>query len=1405
MRGQPMMPLSGEAHVAAEVLTGLLDGEIIESPQGEPHLLTAFVGHEWTPMKVDEEEREKLREHGVVSVSVRQWQDKPILGILNLETGETRYEQGEGVFSRLSPWLGQLAARVARLRVPLYKLDPAKWEMRVLAHFGQDKQLPNAAFPGLSLAQQHRVYAMGRSLDRCGRAAIQGEPGTGKTRLATATAARMAYQWRHRNTPLFLGKEKQPAWMRGLRQAWLKNPRALALLGLEALREEGTGRIVAYRRADGTLLAPEDAGPQALPVLVTTPKKVTKEYAAEIRAAWKEAGAEVMLIEHHTDIPRWLKCCATSSAPAVIAIFPHSLTRAFGRAWQPAVIERQIVTEVKVTEPDESLLERLKPVKNEHGVLLGYKWKDSGEWYTRPERATRFFCPSCFGMVKAVPGKLHEVEKQPQDEGMLLFKKKPEMADNEDGDDKLEPVTSRTWLTLKPRWCHCRADAHSRTLHERAQERVRTPLWTDARRPEVQQRHPQLSFACWSEAIERVQRRAQIRAGSLSPLDYAAMLPLVQQVKIALADQEAAQALLNLVAPLDPAIRESPGSPSLAETIVQALRRHPRQGIALALARLVMPLVDVAPRLFRDLWETAYPTEKMRSGKEREQQARSLKAMKAPEAYASHQAPPTGSRAAMLAQRRRKLADARRQRAGQQYAMATPLADSFSPYDYLHRFFKGCVALAIVDESHNGRGRDTDIGHAFHQAMLASQCHMLATGTHFGGDLLSFFHYWFRFHPQFWQRLGLGWNDAEKALARYGVIQEWTKQYESEARRGSGQTNVQVSTIPAPGLSAKLIPYLLEDLAYLAVLDVGAHMPPRIEIPEIVSMSDQGIEDVLKEVVATERLAKAELAAFQQATRRGELAMLEDEQAVEAARLQQAVEQALQQEQAVKEWAHSRHLAAHYWRLVHELEDLAQMRNQAARLAKGTIPRWFAALPCDAPFEVWQTKRDGWGDQTARELLVSTCRLAWDHLYPLEKRLLTIVERERALGRRVMVYHEQNELRSMARRLEWVLREYHPWTLPNSTPAEDRQEAILDAVLKRGHDVVIVPYRRVNEGLNLQSAIDTVLWYEMALNLFMLDQASRRAWRLGKCEEVKIYYLVYANTAGHRKLRKLGQQSGAAAAFAGEVARGALVEEAGADQTTLARLSSLLEKDDEGEFAPPVVVSEGELAQEETDLKAAFARRAEELQAALRAGRAFLGGIEDTLEQRLRALLGDPAFTAPVWKEQPVPHPIRLPLPRQDKPLLKPDPREGNVDTLPAMPAPPIATTDAKDEPIAPALQGHPQAASMSIPTPLKTASSRAEVEFGNLAHIQAFARRRSRRVRSYDRVKRPAPLVERDIPALDDTQPAPYNGQSAPAPLTLSLWDMLATQAPEADHLPVHPTALPHPSPAPQQSRMWE
>src|SRR5260221_5485504 len=222
---------------------------------------------------------------------------------------------------------------------------------------------------------------MGCALESAGRTAIQGEPGTGKPRLAVATAARQAYHWGHHTTPLFRDGHPQPAWVSGLRRAWLKNPRTLALLGLTPVREPESGRVIAYRRRNGTIIPPEEAGPQALPVLVSTPKKVTKEYAAEVRDAWPEA--EVVFLERHSDIHKWMQRCAESRAPAVIAILSHSLTRAFGREWQPVVREKQVTRREPVMEPEKDLLSRLEPDYDERRVLTGYQWRGKGGLYTQ--------------------------------------------------------------------------------------------------------------------------------------------------------------------------------------------------------------------------------------------------------------------------------------------------------------------------------------------------------------------------------------------------------------------------------------------------------------------------------------------------------------------------------------------------------------------------------------------------------------------------------------------------------------------------------------------------------------------------------------------------------------------------------------------------------------------------------------------------------------------------------------------------------------------------------------------------------------------------------------------------------------------------------------------------------------
>jgi Uncharacterised methyltransferase family (DUF6094) len=1324
---RPVMPYTGVAHVAAEIMTGMLGGEVIHL-DGHPFLLSAFVGSEWSKMTLDTETKQNLRDKGVISASAKQMQDYPVLGVLDLEKGHTTYYEGDAVFTFLLPWISVLAAFAQQKRPPLYQLDPEAWELSILSQFGLDKQLPKAEFAGLAPAQMHRVCAMGRSLDAHGLVAIQGEPGTGKTRMATATAARQAYEWQHRNEQ---SGKKQPAWMLQLRRAWLKNPRTLALLDLEPVygerlrNEQGvaqiredpaTRQIVAYReRKTGRLILPEEAGPHALPVLIMTPKKVTKEYEKEIRVAWPQA--ETIMVARYEDLPHFFQRCAQSSAPAVIAICSHSQSqpRGSGRIWQPAIREVQKRIRVPILEPEESLLPLLEPITGVDERVTGYRFLANGEVLTEMITRKRFLCPDCFGVMMGIPG-VQEASSQ-ADEGPALLQQ-----EEEEEDERLKTVVdSRIYFEKKPRWCKC-DHKRNQERQRRHQKPIRAALWTQARTGHAQEKYPAISYSEWSHVIDILKRQAMNTGKSLVSLCSSKPILGRQKGK----EPTTPTRLLCRITPV-----QDPTAPLLVPGTI----KHPSP---------------------------------------------------------------------------------------QPYDLVAPPPDSFGVYEYLQHFFEGCVALSVIDESHNGRAPGSDIARAMHRAMRSAQTHMLTSGTHFGGDIVSFFFYWYRFHPQFWKRLGLSWQQASEAQRRYGVIQLWIKEYESDAKKGGGKTNTQVSTVPAPGLSAKLIPYLLERLAFLTVLDVGAFMPPKVEIPEVVSMRDPLVEAKAKQADEILKAPQQRLLELEKekrslftAVRDGLLdreALVEWSRKEEEARL--ALEEAYEENQRLKAWVSEHDLLGAYLQTVQSLAKQARMGSPVARMAQGTIPRWFAVLPCEKPFELWKTKRTTWGDELGKERLLKTPQLAWDYLYPLEKRLIALVQKELMEGRRCMLYFDQNDERSTAKRLQWVLQQVDiaTWILPNQVKPEDRQQTIIDA-MREGLDgrsaatVAIVPYSRVNEGINLQSVIDSIIWYEMALNLFMLEQASRRAWRLGKREEVRIYYMAYAGTAGHQKMRKLGGQSGAAASFAGEPARGALIEEAGADRTTLARFSAtveaeLLTDDEVGEQDQQALVD----VTDEDALKASFSRRAKEEHEALKRGRTWIGAT-DTLAERLPAFFTGPQPSIWKWRAQ-----------RQQVYVigsLKPSvTEEMTISVVPevlvseelskvALPGAPTevsatptpfvvagsrgsdAVSHPSPVPPSPIIEGTKERPSILPTLPHQKSEKRREqslstLVFGNADHIQLVRFRRSK-ANAKRTVKKLRVQVEvKEIPAMDAQEHLPQKATSSKKTIRdqeQTLWDFLAQE----------------------------
>ncbi|MFQ5343916.1 MAG: helicase-related protein, partial [Anaerolineae bacterium] len=185
-----------------------------------------------------------------------------------------------------------------------------------------------------------------------------------------------------------------------------------------------------------------------------------------------------------------------------------------------------------------------------------------------------------------------------------------------------------------------------------------------------------------------------------------------------------------------------------------------------------------------------------------------------------------------------------------------------------------------------------------------------------------------------------------------------------------------------------------------------------------------------------------------------------------------------------------------------------------------------------------------WRDEETSVMTVPA--LPADRLYPKEEWLVEKCRAERERGRRVLVYVRQTATRDIQPRLMQILGEagLRAEVLRNSVSTH-RREAWVQRRVKAGLDVLICNPRLVQTGLDL-IAFHTLLFYEPEYSIYLIQQASRRSWRLGQTEPVEVYFAVYADTMEHRAVAHVGAKVAAAQLLYGDDVAGALVEQAGA-------------------------------------------------------------------------------------------------------------------------------------------------------------------------------------------------------------------------------------------------------------------
>ena len=161
--------------------------------------------------------------------------------------------------------------------------------------------------------------------------------------------------------------------------------------------------------------------------------------------------------------------------------------------------------------------------------------------------------------------------------------------------------------------------------------------------------------------------------------------------------------------------------------------------------------------------------------------------------------------------------------------------------------------------------------------------------------------------------------------------------------------------------------------------------------------------------------------------------------------------------------------------------------------------------------KIYKDKDDPNCDEFTTKLVASAPAIPDAHM-PKDAWVLDRVAKEKAEGRRVLVYTTQNNRRDVRGRLKAALEAAgHRVAVLNATVAPDKREAWLDKARAKGFDVLLTNGALVETGLDLLDC-PTIVQYGTEYSIHRLRQSSRRSWRLGQSKDVRVFMLAQRGT-----------------------------------------------------------------------------------------------------------------------------------------------------------------------------------------------------------------------------------------------------------------------------------------------------
>lgn len=154
---------------------------------------------------------------------------------------------------------------------------------------------------------------------------------------------------------------------------------------------------------------------------------------------------------------------------------------------------------------------------------------------------------------------------------------------------------------------------------------------------------------------------------------------------------------------------------------------------------------------------------------------------------------------------------------------------------------------------------------------------------------------------------------------------------------------------------------------------------------------------------------------------------------------------------------------------------------------------------------------------------------------PKEQALLDLCLAEKAKGRKVLVYTVYSGTRDTTSRLKRLLEQagLKVAVLRASVDTARREDWILDQV-DRGIDVLITNPELVKTGLDLLD-FPTIAFLQTGYNVYTLQQAARRSWRIGQKQAVRVIFFGYANSSQITCLQLMAKKIAVAQSTSGDV------------------------------------------------------------------------------------------------------------------------------------------------------------------------------------------------------------------------------------------------------------------------------